>query len=86
MFARKAATKGAASRLRPEPVPRGLLVRALLFGLLAILGAAWALHRHYTVTPPPMLVPVTPRAAPAYDADAGEIPVPDEWLDPARPR
>jgi hypothetical protein len=87
MFARKAASKGTASRLRPEPVPRSLFVRTAFFGVLAILGAVWALYRHCTVSPPPMLVPVTPRPAPTYDADAGELPVPDEWLDPApKPR
>jgi hypothetical protein len=57
-----------------------LLVRAFAFGVMAILGAAWALVRHYSLTPPPMIVPVPPRAAPTYDADSGEIPVP-EWLE-----
>jgi hypothetical protein len=59
-----------------------MLVRTFVFGALAIVGAAWALARHYTVKPPPMLVPLSPRTAPTYDADAGELPVPDEWLQP----
>ncbi len=83
MFARKpadAARRTAAGRFRPEPAPRGLLVRAFVFGLVAILGAAWALLRHYSLTPPPMIVPVPPRTAPTYDADAGEVPVP-EWFE-----
>jgi hypothetical protein len=53
------------------------LVRTAAFGLVAIAGAAGALVRHYTLELPPMRVPVTPRAAPTYDADAGEIPVPE---------
>jgi hypothetical protein len=82
MFARKVDSKRAAAGARPEPVPRVLLVRTFALGLVAIAGAAWALSRHFTSTPPPMLVHVPPRTAPTYDADAGEIPVPD-WLDPA---
>jgi hypothetical protein len=65
------AVKGAAR------VPSGLLLRTLLVGLLAIFGAAWALARHYTQTLPTMRVPVAPREAPTFDADAGEFPVPD---------
>jgi hypothetical protein len=83
MFARKPANlarPAATRRLRPEPVPRGLLVRTFVFGVAAILGAAWALLRHYSLTPAPMIVPVLPRTAPTYDADAGEIPVP-EWFE-----
>lgn len=62
---------------RGAPVPSGLLLRTLLVGLLAIFGAAWALARHYTQTLPPLRVPVPTRAAPTFDADAGEFPVPD---------
>jgi hypothetical protein len=65
-------------------VVSGLLVRTVLIALLAIGGATWALVRHYTHTPPPMRVPV-PRAAPTYDADAGEIPIPDELEDLGAP-
>jgi hypothetical protein len=62
---------------RGAPGHSGLLLRTLLVGLLAIFGAAWALVRHYTQTLPPMRVPVAPREAPTFDADAGEFPVPD---------
>jgi hypothetical protein len=55
----------------------GLLLRTVLVGVLAIFGAAWALLRHYTQTLPPLREPVSPREAPTFDADAGEVPVPD---------
>jgi len=76
---------------RPASIPfagaslsKGLLVRTLIVGLIAIGGAAWALDRHYTHALPAMRVPSTPRAAPTYDADAGEFPVPDIFGDDAR--
>jgi hypothetical protein len=62
---------------RGASVSSGLLVRTILVAVLAIGGAAWALVRHYTQTPPPLRVPVAPREAPTFDADAGEVPVPD---------
>jgi hypothetical protein len=62
---------------RGAPVSSGLLLRTVLVGLLAIFGAAWALVRHYTQTLPPLRVPVAPREAPTFDADAGELPAPD---------
>jgi hypothetical protein len=71
-------------RPRPERAPVALLIRTAIFGVVAIFGAAWALVRHYTHEPPPLTVPVTPRPAPTYDADAGEFPVPD-FDTPARP-
>jgi hypothetical protein len=52
-------------------------LRALLLGTIAIAGAAWALVRHYTHPLPPLRVPLTPSSAPTYDADAGEMPVPE---------
>jgi hypothetical protein len=92
MFARKPDTRSVPGRhvglrLKPERVPRGLLVRTFVLGVLAILGAAWGLARHLTASPPPMLVPRAPRPAPTYDADAGELPVP-EWFEsaPGAPR
>jgi hypothetical protein len=57
-----------------------MLVRTVVFALVAIAGAAGALVRHCTHTPPPMRVPV-PRAAATYDADAGEVPVPDTLIE-----
>jgi len=53
-------------------------LRTVLLGFLAIAGAWWALVRHYTHALPPLRVPV-PAATPTYDADAGEIPVPDTF-------
>jgi hypothetical protein len=49
----------------------------VLLGLIAIAGAAWALARHYTYPLPALRVPIAPTAAPTYDADAGEVPVPE---------
>jgi hypothetical protein len=66
--------------LRGAPIPHGLLLRMMLLGILAIGGAIWALVRHYTHELPPLRVPVVPREAPTFDADAGEIPVP-EWME-----
>jgi hypothetical protein len=68
-------------KLGATRAPPALLLRALFFGVLAIAGAAWALVRHCSYVPPPLRVPVTPREVPTYDADAGEVPVPD-WLEP----
>jgi hypothetical protein len=45
--------------------------------MVAIGGAAWALVRHYTHELPPLRVPVGAAPAPTYDADAGEMPVPE---------
>jgi hypothetical protein len=55
-----------------------------MLGIIAIGGAAWALARHYTHESPPLTVPVQPKPAPTYDADAGEFPVPD-FETPVRP-
>ena len=79
------------TRRRPEPPPRRHVLPPFLaspfatlaaLALAAIAAAAWGLVRHYTVVLPPMHVPVPASAgaapAPTYDADAGELPVP-EW-------
>jgi hypothetical protein len=63
--------------LRASRPPATLVLRTALLGLVAIAGAAWALVRHYTHTLPPLRVPVVPAAVPTYDADAGEVPVPE---------
>lgn len=57
------------------------MVRLVAFALLAAIAAAWALVRHYTTPVAPLRVPVpgTPASAPTYDADAGEVPVPELW-------
>ena len=57
-------------------LPLGTILRFLLLAVLAIAGATWALVRHRSFVPRPMEVPVTPRPAPTFDADAGELPVP----------
>jgi hypothetical protein len=80
-FAKKPERPVRLPRLRGAPVAYGLLLRMVLLGLVAIGGAIWGLVRHYTHEPPPLRVPVTPREAPTYDADAGEVPVP-EWFVP----
>lgn len=56
--------------------------RIVFLALFSILGALWALHRYYTHPREPMVVHV-PASAPTYDADAGEYPVPEEYLLPA---
>jgi hypothetical protein len=56
-------------------LPLGTL-RSLALAVLAIAGATWALVRHRTFVPQPMEVPVAPRPAPTFDADAGELPAP----------
>ncbi len=63
------------------PAHAPTIVRALLLAAFVIAAAAWALARHYSFKPPPMLVPVPPTAAPTYDIEAGELPVP-ETLEP----
>ena len=54
-------------RLPPQPqrvrYPVVVLVRMFLLGSVAVIGALWAVWRHYTVPRMPMVVPVT--AAPA---------------------
>jgi hypothetical protein len=59
------------------PLVASPMLRLFAFALVALLGAVYALVRHYTMDLPPMHVPFTPPTAPTYDADAGEIPVPD---------
>jgi hypothetical protein len=80
-FAKKPDRAVAKPRMRSRRGPPFALARTVLLGLIAIAGAAWALVRHYAYTPPPLRVPVAPASAPTYDADAGEIPVP-ELLEP----
>lgn len=57
------------------------LVRVVLFAVAAVLAAAWGLASHWGSRPAPMLVPAHAAPSATYDADAGEIPVPD--LEPA---
>jgi hypothetical protein len=76
---------GAPTRVRAAPAHARAhtrtVVRAALLAAFVIIAAAWAFARHYSFKPPPMLVPVPPTAAPTYDIDADELPVP-ETLEP----
>jgi hypothetical protein len=51
---------------RPEQprIPFAMLLRMFLIGSIAVGASVWAIWRHYTTTPAPMLVPV-PAAAPS---------------------
>lgn len=78
-FAKKPARPPARLFFRASRSSSAGALRTVLFGILAIAGAAWALMRHYTHTLPPLRVPFVPASAPTYDADAGEMPVPDTF-------
>jgi hypothetical protein len=56
------------------------MVRLLVFALAALVGAVYGLVRHYTMPPPPTPQPIIAPPAPTYDADAGEFPVPEIYL------
>jgi hypothetical protein len=56
------------------------MLRLYVFALAALLAAVYGLVRHYTTPALPMYRTVTPPPAPTYDADAGEIPVPEMFL------
>jgi hypothetical protein len=56
------------------------MVRLFVFALAALVAAVYGLLRHYTTPVQPMIVPYTPPPAPTYDADAGEYPVPEWYL------
>jgi hypothetical protein len=69
----------------PRPVSffspfRGPFLRVVALAFFSIGGALWALVRYYTHPRQPMVV-VVPRPAPTFDADAGEIEVPPEFLE-----
>lgn len=57
-------TDGPARRPQPERIrfPLAVLIRMFVIGSVAVLAAVWALWRHYTVKPMPMVVPVAPSA------------------------
>jgi hypothetical protein len=73
------------SRPNEKAQPRARGVRAtkppiagtVLLAFAAILFGVWALERHYSFRPQPMLVPASPSPALTYDPDAGETPVPE---------
>jgi hypothetical protein len=58
------------SRGRPSVGP------IIFLALGALLFCLWAIERHYSFRPRPMLVPAA-KPVPTYDADAGEIPAPE---------
>jgi hypothetical protein len=62
----------------PRRPPTGI-VRIMALAVAGVLAAVWGLWRHYARELPPMHVPVhcAPSAAPTYDPDAGEMPVPE---------
>jgi hypothetical protein len=57
--------------------PPAAILRIVVLAALGILGAVYALVSHYTTAMPPLRVPVAPASAPTYDADAGEMPIPE---------
>ncbi|MDP9033637.1 MAG: hypothetical protein M3O50_02435 [Myxococcota bacterium] len=59
-----------------------MVPRIVVLAVLAVVAAAWGLVNHVVQgrAPPAMLV-APPRSAAAYDADAGEIPVPEMYWD-----
>jgi hypothetical protein len=53
------------------------IVRVVLLAALGAIAAGWAIAYHYSVRLPPMLKPVPAAPSATYDADAGEMPVPE---------
>jgi hypothetical protein len=69
----------------PRPVSffspfRGPFLRVMALAFISVGGAVWALVHHLTHPHVPMMVPIA-RAAPTFDADAGEIEVPPEFFE-----
>ncbi len=65
------------SRFKLPKLPPAIVVRFFVLALVGVIAAVWAIVHHYTTQLPPVLVPATPSAAPTYDVDAGELPVPE---------
>jgi hypothetical protein len=53
-------------------MPFGVLIRMFVLGSVAVVASGYAVYRHYTFTPPPMLVSA-PAPAPS---ESGLIPAP----------
>lgn len=70
--------EGPAVRPKPPPGPASL-ARVIFLAALVAIAAGWAALRHYA-KPSRVINPTTPRTAPTYDEDAGEMPVPD-WAE-----
>jgi len=56
------------------------LVRVMVLAVAGVIAAAWALASHSGKQMPPLYRPIDPPPAPTYDADAGEVPVPELYL------
>ena len=65
------------SRFALPPFVASPMVRVVVLALAGVLGASWALVRHAHRRMPPLLRSPDPAPASTYDADAGEMPVPD---------
>jgi len=67
------------SRFKLPKLPPAVVVRFFVLALVGVIAAVWGIVHHYTTHLPPVRVPVpaTPSAAPTYDVDAGELPVPE---------
>jgi hypothetical protein len=65
------------SRFVLPPLVTSPIVRYVVYALLALGAAIYGLASHYGAKLPPMHRTVTPPPAPTYDADAGEMPVPE---------
>jgi hypothetical protein len=62
------------------PLAASPMVRLVVFALAALLAAVYGLVRHYTTPATPMYRTIPPAPAATYDADAGEVPVPEMYL------
>jgi hypothetical protein len=66
------------ARFRLPRFPPPTLLRLAVLAVAALVFSLWAIVQHYSKPFPPLVVPkTTPNAAPTYDLDAGEIPVPE---------
>ncbi|HEY8091815.1 MAG TPA: hypothetical protein VIF09_28330 [Polyangiaceae bacterium] len=65
------------SRFVLPPLFASPLARYVVYALVALVAAVYGIVRHYSITLPPMHRPVPPAPAATYDADAGELPVPE---------
>ncbi len=65
------------SRFVLPPLFSSPLVRYVVYALVALAFAAYGLVRHYSTKLPPVRHSGTPPPAPTFDADAGEVPVPE---------
>lgn len=66
-------------KVPPKPehtgVPFSMAIRMFVIGSVAVVGAAYAIWRHYRVPPTPMLVPVPSASASSSASPPDEVPV-----------